>query len=129
MTTENLWGELPEIGKIRIPLSILREQASLLGHMTERLLEASVFMNDNSDQLIDAVLKISVPALSSYTVGIVQIKHKAEFYPVTLINLLTSEAREANNEAEFVEALGQILTSDKVRRVIESLLIHIRSAD
>jgi hypothetical protein len=141
----NLWGELPKPEILRTPLVILREQAALLGEMTNRILEADVGLHkasvDYSKSAVElaslevtrkgrefiADLDIVAPFLDHYRVTIAQIKFDlAEVYPVELIDVLAMMNYKANNEAEFVRKLQGILRSEKVQRVISSLLAQVR---
>jgi hypothetical protein len=127
--TQNLWGELPTIEKIRTPLSILREQAAFLGQLTNRLLEGEVVVNSTTIEQIEAHLNIIAPTLDSYSVTILTIRYGfLDMYPVHLQHALDDSVRiSAKDEESLINALQRILTSVSVQKVIKVLLIQIHS--
>lgn len=130
MSTQNLWGSLPEVGEVAAPLGILRQQAALLGDMANNLLEAQVIVRQRSAKLMAADLVIVAPPLDGYTISILRIEHKLELYPLKVWNLLTeTPLREVLNEEAFLAALRMILQSTEVRRAIESLLVQIKATE
>lgn len=130
MSTQNLWGELPVVEKVRTPLSILREQAAVLGQMSERLLEGEVVVTSDSPDQIEAHLNIVASTLGGYSVTILSIRYDLDIYPVTLQHAFEdSVTKSAKDEEAFIKALRQILSSDSVRKVIFALLTQIRSAN
>jgi hypothetical protein len=128
MSTQNLWGELPVVEKIRTPLSILREQATVLSQMSERLLEGEVMVTSDSPDQIEAQLNIVAPTLGGYSVTILSISYGLDLYPILLQHALEPSIRKsAKDEQAFIVALQQVLTSESVRKVISALLTQIRS--
>ncbi len=129
MPTENLWGELPAVGDLRTPLSILREQATLLSNMTERLLEGSVRVLRETPDEITAELSITAPALGGYKVAVLRISHKVAIYPVTVTDLINGDTFQGlANEDVYLDHLKTILTDPKIKSVISSLLLQSRAA-
>ena len=130
MSTQNLWGELPVVEKVRTPLSILREQAAVLGQMSERLLEGEVVVTSTVPDQIEAHLNIVASTLGGYSVTILSIRYGLDIYPVRVQHALIEGTRiSAKNEEAFIEALKRILTSEPVLKVISALLTQIRSAN
>lgn len=130
MSTQNLWGELPVVEKVRTPLSILREQAVVLGQMSERLLEGEVVVTSTVPDQIEAHLNIVASTLGGYSVTILSIRYGLDIYPVTLQHAFEdSVTKSAKDEEAFIKALRQILSSESVRKVISALLTQIRSAN
>ena len=126
MSLENLWGELPKTGTTRTPLVILREQAALFGEMTNRILEASVYaqMIASPSRFI-ADLNIIAPTLNHYRITIAKMRYDlTKTYPVELVDTL-GVTHIVDTEEEFNRALESILNSEKVQRVISSLLLQI----
>ena len=80
MATKNLWGELPSAEGIRTPVSLLREQASILGEKTNKFLEGTVSLRqqfesydiDRTHPKLAATLSIVVPSLDGYQVTILE---------------------------------------------------------
>ena len=112
----DLWGEIEAL-QIRTPLSILREQAALLGAKTKNLVEASVKTRVNGDTFCHS-LELVVPALDSYTYKLFTICHGASIYPV----VQPSKSTRLETEEEFIEWLGAILSSPETKRIVSNLL-------
>jgi len=129
MSTKSLWGQLPATEGIRTPTQVLKEQATVLSDMTSGVLQGDVSVNRTGDQF-SLSLDIVVPALDNYHYNAAVATHGVELYPVTLRSGwdYSKESRlKCADEREFEKALEQILSSEKVRRVIASLLAQSRA--
>ncbi|MEW6357849.1 MAG: hypothetical protein AB1696_16060 [Planctomycetota bacterium] len=141
---QNLWGDLPEVKEANTPIVILREQASLVGQMTDNLLEAEVRIRQQDKKIsiglggevtesrmtipdIEACLDIVAPPLDHYTITVVEIRHGVEPYPVFVANRLRGIGVQCDNETVFKEELQKALQSPEVRKVVSSLLTQIKS--
>jgi len=122
---KNLWGELPNAENIRTPYTILKEQASMLSEITNGLLIGEVVINNQTDNSFGMTLRIKAPSLNNYTYSVVQVGQPIQLYPVSIINLLNNVVDRYSSEEEFENALGQILSSQEVKRVISALLAQI----
>ncbi len=121
MPSEDLWGDLPAASSVRLPSTILAEQASLLGSKTRNVLEGRVSVIRSEDCLTHD-LDIVVPALDNYVYTIASVRHGIELYPLTMTDVANGGYEIAcADEESFVERLRHVLTSEKVRRVIASL--------
>lgn len=128
MSTQNLWGKLPTIENVRTPLSILREQATFLGQLTERLLEGEVVVNAHTAEQLEAHLNIVAPTLDGYSVTILLIRYGLDMYPVHLQHALEESVRiSAKDEEALVNSLKRIFTSASVQKVIKTLLMQIHA--
>ncbi len=153
---KNLWGELPNTEAIRTPYTILKEQASMLSEITNGLLIGEVIHNPK-DNFFVMILRIKVPSLNNYTYSVVEVQHSIKLYPVFVNNFASDNFNNleknlknaANNplmslvdyggwlenqgyskcssEEEFEKALGDILSSQEVKRVISALLAQIHA--
>lgn len=148
---KNLWGELPNPETIRTPYTILKEQASILSEITNGLLIGEV-INNQKDEFFVKTLRIKAPSLNNYTYSVVEVQHLIKLYPVFVKNLTSDPITKAtdlidslrvnlghsslledpgykkySSEEEFENALGQILSSQEVKRVISSLLAQIHA--
>lgn len=74
MVTKNLWGELPDAADIRSPVTILREQASLLTQMTNGTLQGEVYL-ENSGGRFSSTLYILAPALDDYRYSVLSVQY------------------------------------------------------
>ena len=129
MPVKNLWGDLPSGEGIRTPLTILREQASMLGEMTNNLLEAQILTNQVSSEDMLHTFQIVAPALDNYTFNLFRVQHGVHLYPLAIIDIQRGVQLHTPDEPSFEEKLEEILTSEQTRRLVAALLAQIRSAD
>lgn len=123
MPMQNLWGSFDDVETIRTPALILQEQAGLLGKLTNEVLEGEV--RRESVQTLDGFavsLYIVAPALQEYHLHILRIFHRVSMYPVKVEDSINGYIYNASDEAEFVEALRGILSSEKVQHAIAALI-------
>jgi hypothetical protein len=129
------------------PLTILKEQASLLGAKTKNIVGASVVRAVRTIDIVSAmngVVKpfcynfiITSPALGNYTYRLFVVSYDIGIYPVEFMvdraiaqEILGDQADERNqrliasDEQEFIEILSRILNSEKTRQVIRAILSH-----
>ncbi len=151
-TKKNLWGEVSLTQTRRNPYTILKEQASILGEITNGLLVGEVtqlprpiteaqfpdmygqkavlgksLISDQEEGRLYASLRIVAPALNHYKYSVIQINYPIEFYPLMLIDLANDEAvHRCPNEESFEQVLQQVLRSNKVKDVIEALLSQVQ---
>ncbi|MBD2457158.1 hypothetical protein H6G80_24170 [Nostoc sp. FACHB-87] len=127
---KNLWGELPKNVEVRTPYLILKEQASILTQMTKGLLIGEVDRKSLGQNIFFVSLRIRVPALNSYTYSVVDVRYPLKLYPLAIKDYTSSEQEvQCSSEQEFELALGKILSSEQVKRVISTLLAEIQSGD
>jgi hypothetical protein len=127
---------------IKSPLSILKEQASMLGPKTQMIVKAEVergniefYLRSNFIPAADFKKFIYefyiVAPFLNYRYRLFSIIHDVDLYPVEF--LLDVEIEEeiigeenqllrADSESEFIDRLGRILNSDKTKKVIRALL-------
>jgi hypothetical protein len=126
---EDLWPDL-NLAAIVTPLSILREQAGLLGKRTRGVLKGEV-ETSNSGGRISHSLSIVVPTLGGYKYTLFSIHHFATGYPVyvdmepgTFAGIPIEKPtfdKEIADEDQFRDWLRDTFHSDKVKRIIENL--------
>lgn len=125
----DLWPEFaPAEGEVP-PITILKQQASLLGLKLRNLIEADVDTGttDYQDCLRHSLFLVA-PVLNFYRYKLLDVEHPAiQMYPVTIKVSSDDPASspseiKAENEAEFKDALKGIFASDQTKRVIENLL-------
>ncbi|MEQ9232960.1 hypothetical protein [Coleofasciculus sp. E2-BRE-01] len=150
--TKDLWGDLPSAETIRTPYTILKEQASILTEKTNSLLigevksspqieypdrreypgrrEVLVDPDSQQTQFFVSYLRIKIPSLNNYTYSVLQIQYPLpDLYPVWVTSFAAAEDRECEckTEAEYENALGNILSSSDVKRVISGLLAQVHA--
>lgn len=138
----DLW---PEIGtpSIRTPVSILREQASLLGMKTSNVIEGEVKVIEGPMSWAVSwdfgyVFYIVAPLLKNYRYRLLSIAHRLDMYPlrVRLSEDIAAEITQAEpslifnksavvevgDEDAFVALLSLVLRSNKTIKVIHALI-------
>ena len=113
------------------PVTILREQATILGHKTKNILEGYVLTSTTNNIAFSTGGKIrgtdgfthefrlKAKALNDYTYSLFTAMHSITLYPVIV---RTDTFYECGNQAEFEEALRHVFASDETKRVIQALL-------
>ena len=106
------------------PVSILREQAALLGPKTNQLVKAEVVSQAGGESggLLHLFL-IVVPTLDNYKYELFKAYHTVMLYPVSIIYMNTSI--NLANETLFRQRLGIILGSDSTKQLINALLAQV----
>lgn len=144
--TVDLWPDGLEPGTTRTPVSILREQAALLGQKTNNLVVARVSTYTVTGPVLDLrrpgqhvsdiespgqfgyTLKLVAPALDNYTFRLFTIEHGMDLYPVKLrFGLAEQKEYEAASEEQFIAVLKEVLSSPETKRVIQTLLAQSES--
>ncbi|MBV9761347.1 MAG: hypothetical protein JO340_12345 [Acidobacteriaceae bacterium] len=121
-TQPDLWGNL-DLEEIRTPAAILREQAALLGQKTKNLIEARVDLVPMGDRIFH-IFKLVVPTLGGYVYELFRVSNTvANLYPVRV----ERPRQELSTEGEFVEWVGERLSSPDTRRVLSSLLAQAKA--
>jgi hypothetical protein len=121
MPSNDLWGEVQAVAT-RTPVSILREQAALLGPKTEYLVEAQVETEAVGGNFYHR-FNLIVPPLDKYTYQLFMVVHDVNLYPISV----WGEGKELQDETEFTEWLGQRLSAPKTRKVLSNLIAQARS--
>jgi hypothetical protein len=72
-------------------------------------------------------LKIKVPTLNNYTISLLKVTYPIELYPAGVFSLIDQTERFCPDEEAFEQGIGEILASQKVRRIVSALLsdVHI----
>ena len=135
----DLWPASIEVSKIIPPVTILREQATMLGKKTKNLIKAEVkeFDQESSFQRFDFgyVFYIVAPTLYNYRFPLLSIYHNVEPYPLYVhvqeeifkeisqkFEIMANIHIKVKSEDEFYEVLRAIFNSSKAKRVISILL-------
>ena len=102
-----------------MPISILREQAALLGAKTKNMVKATVEHGRLADDL-DLRFNLVVPALDHYRYQLFHVTQSARGYPLTVYEDRTVVT--INDEATFVDWLARKLSSEDTRQLVNNLL-------
>jgi hypothetical protein len=147
--TKSLWpNEISVASNEVAPVTILREQASLLGEKTQNLVIAKVdsragetrdFVYDIMKPLINEVTQakqlnslfhdifyLVAPALDNYRFELFRVTRSVEqFYPIRIhSDTLDMQGREIASEDELLKVLAGIFSHPKTMKIIESILIQ-----
>lgn len=125
----DLWPDFaPAEGEVP-PLTILKEQASVLGLKLRNLIEADVETGTTDYQrYLRHTLFLVAPVLNFYRYKLLDVEHPAtQMYPATIKvpsddPANTTSEIKAENEGEFKDALKGVFASAHIKRVIENLL-------
>jgi len=134
----NLWPPEIEIINVTPPVTILEQQASMLGNMTKNIILGDVKARESEEYDFSYIFYIVAPALSNYRYKLLTICHNIDLYPVTIQveesifnevpKSITGAIGEripnsifAKSEEQFTEVLKAIFNSNKAKRVISAL--------
>ncbi|MBW4514016.1 MAG: hypothetical protein KME11_02170 [Timaviella obliquedivisa GSE-PSE-MK23-08B] len=124
---KSLWGDLSKPDIVRTPFTILKEQAAILSEATDGLLVGDVRRIQNQEKQ-NIELRVVAPSLDNYRYSILSVIHDIKLYPLSLNNLANDTYhRQCDSEEAFEQALGEILSSPEVRKVISTLLSEINA--
>ena|SRR5258706_13200902 len=133
----DLWPEDIQSTSIVAPVTMLMEQASILGQRTKNIVTAEVGRVEHSYRLgtFSYDFFITAPALQSYHYRLFEINHSISLYPVTFdldedikkevyeeLALELNEDLIAESEGKFLTLLKMIFGSQKTRKIISALL-------
>ncbi len=142
----DLWPDDITETKLKAPVAILREQASILGQKTQNIVEGEVEALE--PDILSAILAsdmgdpnetffygfyLHAPALRGYRYKVFSMWHDDGLYPVKFDitvdthqgpNGKTAHQQEvsAKNEDEFLKILSTIFSSQKVRNVVAAII-------
>jgi hypothetical protein len=114
---KTFWAIL-DVTNVRAPLSILREQASALTEQTKGTLVGMVEAKSEGGK-IEISLHISVPSLNDYRYRVLTYRQPIELYPGMMFD---ETAYQVEDEMAFAETIKAILSSNRARNVLVSLL-------
>ncbi len=119
---EDLWpGNIAESNLVS-PVTILKEQAVLLGEKTKQLVQGEVDTQAVGN-MITHRFSIVAPTMN-YRYELLKISHQVAFYPLTL-HFLSSTS--VPSEADLKENLKRIFSSQHTLNVVHSILAQVRS--
>lgn len=130
MSGKNLWGTLPSAAEIATPTKILKEQAVLLQNGTKGVLKGTVTVSQEAGSF-EIELAIVAPLIDYYRYVALVATHSLDMYPVVVApgwdRDNASEKIDCHTQAQFEDAIAHVLSSERIRRVVASLLAQSRS--
>jgi hypothetical protein len=127
-TTQDLWPEdIAVVSDLKPPLTILREQASLLGNKTNNLVEGEVRSYNMGNGILSHSFLVTSP-IFNYSYSLFTVMHSAEFYPVDFVDDSNIVLESVNSEEAFVDKLRSIFASEKTRKVVSALIAQAQGS-
>lgn len=120
---EDFWPANIAESSLVTPVSILREQAALLGEKTRQLLKGEVQTSTNGNLLVHSFAVVA-PTLG-YRYELFSVQHTATFYP--LVVRFVGNPTQVMSEDEFKNKLKEILAAPQTVNVVHSILAQVRS--
>jgi hypothetical protein len=120
---EDFWPSDLGVATEVTPVTILKEQAARLGQRTKNFVEAKVFTVAKS-QGFHHSLYLFVPTLSNYRFELLSVYHLPSIYPIKIFDMTDDKQTEVSNLEEFKRKLREILSSDRVKRVVNNLMTY-----
>lgn len=135
MATADLWPENIQFVReeFKAPVTVLREQAALLGQRTKNIVTAEVKARQYGEgTTILATFRFAFyiigPAIGFYRYRLFMMTSDVEFYPLTLevapgvLAPQQSVVLSIKSHDEFLRALRRVFSADKTLRVTRSIL-------
>jgi len=143
---DDLWPEKLESAKIRPPVAILKEQASLLGQKTKNVVEGAVseVFTVDEEETMEYSFNLVAPALGGYRYRLFTMRHDIRMYPliITMEKEIFQEVNpekpekesvqdmlwrrrnqvKVDTEAKFMDLLTKIFATRKTRQIIGAML-------
>lgn len=130
---DDLWPtELKPIPDQLPPITILKQQAALLGQRTKNLIEGQVETETSDYQrFLHHKLFLVAPALNFYRYALLDVEHHVTVMYPAKITVIWSDRKEpeqqeltieAADEQQFKEALKRVFADEETKRVIGALL-------
>jgi hypothetical protein len=122
---DDLWPSNIADSDLITPVTILKEQAALLGDKTKQLVTGEV-VTQATGNLFVHYFYIAAPTLS-YKYELFSVSHGISFYPLSLRYPVATPVSSLKSEDEFKQKLKEILSSPHSLNVVHSILAQVRS--
>jgi hypothetical protein len=123
MSDTDLWPANVADSNLITPITILKEQAALLGEKTRQLVKGEVTTQAAGAMFVHS-FNIVAPTLS-YKFELFTASHGVNFYPLVLRRL--NDTISCNSESDFKDKLKEIFASQHTLNVVHSILAQVRS--
>jgi len=119
----DLWpADIAVTANLQTPVTILREQALLLGEKTKNVVEAEVISGGNNIEFTHSFILVA-PALENYKYRLFTVRHPVELYPLWInFDSWNEEPSEVDSEEEFVKELKVIFAHKRTKDIIQALI-------
>lgn len=125
--TKSLWPDNISVIKEVSPVSILKEQAALLGEKTQNLVIAEVGTTTSiRNRRFYDIFYLVAPALDNYSFELFRASRDiVNFYPIQISSdTLEMDNKEVTSEDELIKVLSDIFTHPKTIKIIQSMLVQ-----
>jgi hypothetical protein len=132
--TKSLWPDEISVIKEVPPVSILREQAALLGEKTRNLVTAEVdsgTVNEYTPIIRDRIpsfrdtFYLVAPALDNYRFELFRVTRQVDqLYPIEIYSSALGIDEGIVSENELLEKLADIFSHPKTINIVQSMLIQ-----
>jgi hypothetical protein len=120
---DNLWPENIADSNLTTPVTILKEQAAVLGEKTRQLVKGEV-VTQTTGNLFVHYFYIVAPTLS-YKFELFTLSHGVNFYPLVMRYL--NNTISLSSESDFKDKLKEIFAAPHTLNVVHSILAQVRS--
>ncbi len=120
---DDLWPSNIADAKLVTPVSILRQQADLLGEKTKQLVKGEVKTQTTGTLFVHSFFLVA-PTVE-YRYELFQASHHVSFYPLNVSYL--NQTTQMKSETEFKEKLKQIFAAQHTVNTVQSILATVSS--
>ncbi len=120
---DDLWPTNIADSNLVTPLTILKQQASLLGEKTKQLVAGDV-VTQTTGALLVHYFYLVAPILN-YKYELFSVSHGINFYPLALRHL--NQTTSLKSESEFKDKLKEIFAAAHTLNAVHSILAQVRS--
>lgn len=128
MTTaiQDLWPAEFGSEEVTPPVTILRQQATILGRRTRNLVEGDVVTEGTPTGSFKHTFYLTAPALDDYRYCLFYIHHEIKFYPLS-ISSCSGTGITCFDENQLLQALKDHFASDETRQVMSALIAQSKA--
>jgi hypothetical protein len=127
--TRDLWPDVMPKTKLCTPLTVLKEQAALLGPKTQNIVTARVTSGRSETGDLVSFFHLVAPALDGYKVAVFAVKQGiTALYPVEINSTIINRSGQTvgvwkiRSEEELLSTLKEIFAHPKMIQAIQSLI-------
>lgn len=125
MSTKNLWGNIEDYADVRPPHELLEEQGKALSQITDGKLVLTI-SRTQSNTVYNYDAFISLATAKQVRQRILRLTHDIKLYPALIFDDEGSTEHRAENQEDFEEKLGRVLSSEGTMRVVATLMTQAR---
>ena len=120
---DDLWPDNIADSKLTTPITVLKEQATLLGEKTKQLVTAEVVTQTTGNLFVNSFY-LMAPTLK-YRYELFRASHGINFYPLSVE--YAGQHNTTRDEDEFKAKLKEILSAQHTLNVVHSILAQVRA--